>query len=75
MIIVNIAIYYLTSNFVNDGSSEPTNIFYLTLVAFILLLLTLIFLIVSIVKKEERDYKFWFSLGTIAVLIGLAILT
>lgn len=70
VIIINGIVAYLTATYVNflmAGDSTILVISRLGLVATLLLVLTLLFIILSIVKKEKRNYQFW--VAAIGVLI------
>jgi len=68
--------FYVTINYINllyDQSQVGKGLFMLGLLANFLLVGTILFLILSIVKKEKRNYKFWISL-LVSVLVILNII-
>ncbi|WP_299680566.1 hypothetical protein [uncultured Dokdonia sp.] len=77
VIIINSIIYYLTANYVNKlmaGDSVIVVISRLGLVGALLLVLTLLFIILSIVKKEKRNYQFWIAAVGIFLFGGFQLL-
>lgn len=77
IIIINTIVYYLTVNYVNRlmaGDSTILVIAQLGLVATFLLVLSLIFMTLSIVKKEKRNYQFWIAAIGIFIFGGLPLL-
>ena len=46
----------------------------LGLVATLLLVLTLLFIILSIIKKEKRNYQFWIAVVGVILLGGFSLL-
>jgi hypothetical protein len=64
IMIINGIVFYLTITHVNlfnmqDNTGEV--ILRLGLVATLLLVLSLLFIILSLVKKEKRNYQFWIA--------------
>lgn len=73
IIIINIAIVYLTVNYVNFPRVENNNgmtLFFLRVLGNVLLLLSIIFITISSVKKEEKNYQYWISIAGI-MLFGI----
>lgn len=71
--IINIISFYLTVNYVNISGVENNTgltIFFFAILASILLLLGIIFIIISTIKKEKRNYQFWISVIGV-VLFGI----
>jgi hypothetical protein len=71
ILIINVIIFYLTVTYVNlPGVKNGTasTLFYLGLLSSILLLFTIIFMVISIIKKERRNYKFWMPIIGILIL-------
>ncbi|GGG04562.1 hypothetical protein GCM10011344_01180 [Dokdonia pacifica] len=73
VIIINIIIAYLTATYVGFFYTEDNTgqvIFRLGLVATLLLVLSILFIILSIIKKENRNYQFWVATVGIFVFGG-----
>jgi hypothetical protein len=71
IIIINVIVFYLTVTYVNFPGVEngtASTLFYLGLLSSILLLITIIFIVISIVIKEKRNYKFWMPIIGILIL-------
>ncbi len=71
--IINVIVFYLVINTVSligDVSYEKT-IFYLGILATLMLVLCIIFIIISTIKKESKDYRYWLAL-TIILFFGIA---
>ncbi len=79
ILIINIATVYLTVNYVNFPGIEDSsgmNILLLRILGKVLLILSIIFIVISTVKKEEKNYQYWISISGIALfgivpLIGI----
>ena len=75
LLITTAAIYYLTVSYVKVGQEDtgPTNLFYLAIIATILFISSLIFLVLGTLKKETRDFKYWFSLIVVILILAFGI--
>ena len=70
ILIINVISFYLTisyTNIFNEGDNTAEVLFYFGILGTVLLLLTLIFIIFSSIKKEKKNYQYWTS------IIGLVI--
>ena len=70
ILIINIITFYLTINYVDFPGVENNtglNLFYLGLLSGILMILSVIFVIMSSVKKEKRNYQYWISIIGIVI--------
>jgi uncharacterized membrane protein YhdT len=70
ILILNIITFYLTINYVDfPGVKNNTGLtlFYFGILGSILLLLSIIFVIFSTIKKEKRNYQYWISIIGIAI--------
>ena len=69
-IIINGISLFFKINF-NNSTGEIYNyeerIFYLSILSQLMLLLAIVFLVISIVKKEKRNYQFWTTLVYVLV--------
>lgn len=64
-VIINIMTFYVTLNHVDFPGVENNmslTLFYFGMLSIILLLFSIIFSVLSIVKKEKRNYQFWISI-------------
>jgi len=72
IIIINIAAFWMTLHYnslLYDQSQVIKKVWLLSLLGNLLLVGIILFLILSIVKKEKRNYKFWISLLVSVLLI------
>jgi CDP-diglyceride synthetase len=70
ILIINIITFYLTINYVDFPGVENNtglNLFYLGILSGILMILSVIFVIMSSVKKEKRNYQYWISIIGIVI--------
>ena len=68
VLIINLIITYLVATgalWVNGAFEHETKILYLGYLAFFLFVLSIAFIVMSIVRKEPKDYRFWVSIGLI----------
>lgn len=73
ILIINIISFCLTINYVDFPNIENNTgraLFYFEIITSILLILTVIFIVMSSVKKEKRNYQYWVSI-TGLFLFGL----
>ena len=69
IIIINIISFYLTIGYMNEEA-----LLYFGIIATILLVLSLIFIILSSIKKEKKNYQYWISLVGIFIFGVLPII-
>lgn len=72
-LIINIISFYLTidySNLIGMENNPGLTLFYLRILGYIFLLLTIIFIIISTSKKEKKNYQYWISIIGI-ILFGI----
>ncbi|MFK5982373.1 MAG: hypothetical protein QM499_05605 [Flavobacteriaceae bacterium] len=65
IIIINIISYYLTisyTNFFNEQANTAETLFYLGIIGTFLLFLSLIFIVLSSINKEKKNYQYWISI-------------
>lgn len=70
ILIINIISFYLTISYTslfNEGDNTAEVLFYFGILGTVLLLLSLIFIIFSTIKKEKKNYQYWAS------IVGLVI--
>ena len=73
ILIINIITFYMTINYVDFQVFEKNtglNLFYFGILNGILMILSVIFVIMSSVKKEKRNYQYWISIIGI-VMFGI----
>lgn len=78
IIIVNIISFYLTINYVdlfNEQDNTGEVLFYIGIIGVILLLLCSIFIVLSSINKEEKNYQYWVSIVGIFIFGILPIIT
>ena len=71
--IINIASFYLTITYVNfSGVTNNTGqvLFYFGILSTLLLLLNIVFIVISSVRNEKKNYQYWISVVGI-VLFGI----
>ncbi|MFY8186954.1 MAG: hypothetical protein ACOVLC_03235 [Flavobacterium sp.] len=64
-LIINIISFYLTISYTsvfNEGGNTTEALFYFGILGTVLLLLCLIFVIFSTIKKEKKNYQYWTSI-------------
>lgn len=63
VIVINVVNFYLVINFdpLGGGNATASTFFYLGTFASALLLMSFVFLIISSIKKEGKNYQFWIS--------------
>ncbi len=77
ILIINIISFYLTislTSLFNEQENTIEVLFYFGLLATILLLLSLIFIIFSTIKKEKKNYQYWTSVVGLTIFGILPIL-
>ncbi len=71
IIIINMIVFYLTINYVNFPGVEnntDSTLLYLEVISIVLMFLALAFIIMSMIRKEKRNYQFWIAIVGIFVL-------
>lgn len=77
VLIINIISFYLTISYTsifNEGDNTAEVLFYFGILGTILLLLSLIFIIFSTIKKEKKNYQYWISIVGLVIFGILPIL-
>ena len=77
ILIINIISFYLTISYTslfNEGDNTAEVLFYFGILGTVLLLLSLIFIIFSTIKKEKKNYQYWISIVGLVVFGVLPIL-
>ena len=77
ILIINIISFYLTISYTsifNEGDNTAQVLFYFGILGTILLLLSLIFIIFSTIKKEQKNYQYWTSIVGLVIFGILPIL-
>ena len=77
LVLVNAIIFYFTINYVSFPGIQDNSmlrIFYLSVLAIVLLVLSLVFITISTIKKEEKNYKYWISIVCIFVFCTLPLI-
>ena len=77
ILIINIISFYLTISYTsifNEGDNTAEVLFYFGILGTVLLLLSLIFIILSTVKKEKKNYQYWTSIVGLVIFGILPIL-
>ena len=70
ILIINIISFYMTISYTslfNEGDNTAEVLFYLGISGTVLLLLSLIFIIFSTIKKEKKNYQYWISIVGIVI--------
>ncbi len=70
VLIINLISFYLTISYTNLFYEENNTLevlFYFGVLATILIVLSLIFIVISSIKKEKKNYQYW------SVIIGLVV--
>jgi len=78
IIIINLIVFYLTINYVDfPGFDDNTGLrlYYLGIISLILLILSISFIVISSIKKEVKDYKYWVSIAGIFIFGILPLLS
>ncbi len=73
VIVINIIIFYKSTRYTSvliEQDNTGLAIFYLGVIATILLLMSLIFVVLSTIKKEQKNYQYWISVIGI-ILFGI----
>jgi uncharacterized membrane protein len=73
ILIINIISFCLTISYTslfNEGDNTAEVLFYFGILGTVLLLLSLIFIILSTIKKEKKNYQYWTSIVGL-VIFGL----
>ena len=73
ILIINIISFYLTISYTsifNEGNNTSEVLFYFGILGTVLLLVSLIFIIISTIKKEKKNYQYWTSIVGL-VLFGI----
>lgn len=71
--VINIITFYLVVNYTGFPGSENNiglGLFYFGILSSILLLLTTVFIVISTIQKEAKNYQYWISVIGI-VLFGI----
>ncbi|MBC3760055.1 MULTISPECIES: hypothetical protein [Flavobacteriaceae] len=77
ILIINIISFYLTISYTsifNEGDNTAQVLFYFGILGTVLLLLSLIFIIFSTIKKEKKNYQYWTSIVGLVIFGILPIL-
>ena len=77
ILIINIISFYLTISYTslfNEGDNTAEVLFYFGILGTVLLLLSLIFIIFSTIKKEKKNYQYWVSIVGLVIFGILPIL-
>lgn len=77
ILIINIISFYLTISYTslfNEGDNTAEVLFYFGILGTVLLLLSLIFIIFSTIKKEKKNYQYWVSVVGLVIFGILPIL-
>lgn len=75
--IINVISFYLTISYTsifNEGDNTAEVLFYFGILGTVLLLLSLIFIIFSTIKKEKKNYQYWISIVGLVIFGILPIL-
>jgi len=65
ILIINVISFYLTISYTsifNEGDKSLEILSFLGIIGTVLLLLSLIFIILSSIKKEKKNYQYWVSI-------------
>jgi len=62
LIIINIAVFYIVVNFTNDSEKFNSNLNIISIIGNLILLIGIILLGLSIIKKEKKNYQFYISI-------------
>ena len=76
IVIVNVVIFWVTVNYnslVYDPQSVQQTIWKLGLLTNLLLIGTILFLVISTVKKEKKNYQYWIAM-VVAILLIISFL-
>ena len=76
VLIINLTNFFLTVNYVDFPEIENNiglTLFYFGALSIILTLLSVVFIVVSSIKKEDKNYQFWISVIGI-VIFGIPLL-
>lgn len=80
ILIINVISFYLTVSYTslfNEFNNTGQILLYLGILATVLLFMSLIFIIISSIKKEKKNYQYWSSIiglvifGTLPILASL----
>ncbi|WP_225034659.1 hypothetical protein [Winogradskyella sp. SM1960] len=80
ILIINVISFYLTVSYtslLNEFNNTGQILLYLGILATVLLFMSLIFIIISSIKKEKKNYLYWTSIigliffGTLPILASL----
>ncbi|MCH3884896.1 hypothetical protein [Tenacibaculum aquimarinum] len=77
IIIINIISFYLTISYnslFNGQDNTGEVLLYFGIIGIILLLLSLVFIILSSIKKEKKNYQYWISVIGVFIFGVLPIL-
>lgn len=78
LIIINIALFYMEVNFANgfnDSEKFNYNLNLISIIGNILLLIGIILSVLSIIKKEKKNYQFYISIFGYSIFLILPILS
>ncbi|MEP0214666.1 MAG: hypothetical protein ABJD66_15720 [Cellulophaga sp.] len=68
VVIINIITFYYKISYSSlFNTYNLDRLFYLGALATLMLLLAIIFLVISTIKKEKRNYQYWLALGCIII--------
>ncbi|PKB42645.1 hypothetical protein AX016_0813 [Cellulophaga sp. RHA19] len=68
VVIINIITFYNQINYSSLFNTYSVDrLLYLGILSTLLLLLTIIFIVISTIKKEKRNYQFWTALSCVFV--------
>ena len=70
ILIINVISFYLTIRYTsifNEGDNTAEVLFYFGILGTVLLLLSLIFIIFSSIKKETKNYQYWSSIAGLVI--------
>lgn len=68
VVIINIITFYNQISYSSlFNSFSLDRLMYLGILSTLLLLLTIIFIVISTIKKEKRNYQYWLALGCIII--------
>ncbi len=72
IVIINIVTFYVTINYISpfyEQARVQKGLWLLNLLANLLLVCTILFLVMSMVRKEKKNYTFWIALGISALIV------
>ncbi len=79
VIVINLLIAYLLTRIqvvlINEQLNDGSQLFFLTIIATILLILGIIFTVISIVRKERKDFRYKFCIWGYPIFILLTLIS